>query len=120
MRSFKEFIKDVVIKPPMMFPMVGGIHVLWLAWLIWSNHAEPFPNLIWLGVAWMMGYTVCWIAACDLRKWGALGYMFLTLLNSSLYLARLNGNIATDYISDILLIDALFSFFLLYYFKRFR
>ena len=119
MRDLKTIITDIVRKPPIMFPMVGAFHIMWLGYLAWSNASEPFPNIVWLGVLWMLGYTIFWLAACDLKKWGALGYMLLTLLNTSLYLARLNGKLDTDYISDIPLIDALFSFFLLFYFKRF-
>lgn len=119
MRNLKTFTADLLRKPPQMFPIVGLFHILWLGYLIWSDRTEPFPNIVWLGVLWMLGYTIFWLAACDLKKWGALGYMLLTLLNTILYFARLNGKLDTDYMSDISLIDALFSFFLLFYFKRF-
>jgi len=118
-RNFKEVIIDIGRKAPILFPLVGGFHLLWLGWTIWTNRTEQFPSIIWLGHLWMLGYTIFWLAACDLKKWGALGYLFLTLLNSSLYLAQLNGKIATDYISSIPLIDGLFSFFLFFYYKRF-
>jgi hypothetical protein len=120
MRSLKELVTDLVKKPPMLFPLVGLFHILWLLWTFWTCHDEPFPDLIWLELAWAIGYTAFWLAACDMRKWGAIGYILLTLLNVSLYMAVRNGQISRDYLSNMFLLDGLFSVFLLYYFKRFR
>ena len=120
MRSFKEFTVDIVRKPPVSLPLIGLFHVLWLLYTIWSDRHEPFPGVVWLEVLWMVGYTTFWIVACDLRKWGAMGYFVLTLLDASLYLAARNGKIPRDYISNMFLLDGLFSVFLLMYYKRFR
>ena len=120
MRSSKEFLSDIVRKPPILFPLVGLFHVLLLIWLIVSDKGVPFPGIVWLGPLWMLGYTVFWIAACDMRRWGALGYILLTLLNATIYLAARNKMINRDYLSDMFLVDGLFSVFLLFYYKRFR
>ena len=120
MRSFKEFSIDIIKKPPVSFPVIGLFHVLWFFYIVWSDRHEPFPDPVWLEALWMLGYTTCWIAACDLRKWGAMGYILLTLLNASLYLAIRNGKMSRDYMSDMFLIDGLFSIFLVFYFKRFK
>lgn len=102
-----------------MFPMVAIFHVLWLGYLIWDDRHEPFPDVAWLQAAWMIGYTVFWIAACDLRKWGALGYILVTLIDTGVYFGAWNHKISAEYVSNIFLIDGLFSFFLLFYYKRF-
>ena len=119
-RSFKEFFTDVIKKPPILFPLIGLFHILWLLWTIWDDHHIPFPGIVWLEVLWMIGYTTFWIAACDFRKWGASGYIFLTLLNAALYLAIMNGKVSRDYLSNMFLLDGLFSVFLVFYYKRFR
>jgi hypothetical protein len=119
-RDFKGFVNDIVRNPPVLFPLIGLFHILWLLWSLWSAHNEPFPNIVWLDVLWMVGYTLFWIAACDYRKWGALGYILLTLVNASLYLAIMNGKISRDYLSNLFLLDGLFSVFLVFYYKRFR
>lgn len=120
MRNFKTLITDLARKPPILFPLVGLFHVLWLLWLLWSDRNEPFPDIVWLGVLWIAAFTICWLAACDLRRWGAIGYFVLTLLDMSLYFASVNGKHTGDYLSNITLINGLLSIFLLFYYKRFR
>lgn len=120
MRTSKEFLSDIIRKPPMLFPLVGLFHILWLLWTIWDDRHVPFPGIEWLQVLWIMAYTFFWLAACDMRKWGAFGYIVLTILDTSLYLAARNHKVSELYMSNLFLIDGLFSFFLLFYYKRFR
>lgn len=115
MRNFKEVIIDMGRKAPILFPLVGGFHILLLLWTIFSDTT----GIVWPEVLWMTGYTVFWLAACDLRKWGALGYIILTILTASLYFAIMNGQLSRDYLSSLFLLDGLFSVFLLFYYKRF-
>ena len=119
MRSFKQFTVDIVKKPPLSFPLIGLFHLLLLLWTVWDDRKEPF-DIVWLEVAWLVGYTFFWIAACDLRKWGAMGYFLLTLLNISLYLATRNHKIPQGYFSNMFLLDGLFSIFLLFSYKKLR
>src|SRR4051812_28888626 len=100
MRSFRELVIDVVKRPPILFPLVGLAHILWLLWTIWNDRYVPFGGIEWLQVLWLLGYTVCWLAASDMRKWGALGYMLLTLLNIILFLTVKNFNDRELYMSN--------------------
>jgi hypothetical protein len=118
-RNFKGFVVDIVTKPPILFPLVALFHILWLLWTIWSDRAVPFPDVAWLEVLWMVCYTVFWIGACDFKKWAAVGYILTMLLNASLYLAISNGKLSREYMSNMFLLDGLFAFFLVFYFKRF-
>jgi hypothetical protein len=120
LRSLKEFIVDLVRKPPILFPLVGLFHILWLFWTIWDDRFLAFPGIEWLQVLWMIGYTVCWLAVCDLRKWGALGYIALTVLNVALHFAVKNGKVSELYMSNLFLVDGIFSLFLVFYYKLFR
>lgn len=120
MRTFKGFVSDIVSKPLIIFPLVGLAHVVWLGWTVWDTRHVPLNDLEWLQALWMLGYTVFWIAACDYRKWGALGYMGLTLLNACLFLFMKKINARELYMSPIFLLDDIFSFFLLFFYKRFR
>lgn len=120
MHTLREFVVAIVKKRPVLFPLVGLFHVLWLGWTIWDDRHESFPGIIWLEVLWMAGYTIFWIAACDLRKWGAIGYILLTLINVSLFFAIKYGKARIDYMSNMLFIDVLFSLVLFYYYKLFR
>ncbi len=113
-------IVDLVKKPPMLFPLVGLFHVVLTLYIIWSDHYLPFPGIEWLGALWLLAYTVFWIAACDLRRWGALGYICLTIVDAAVYLAIYNHKLNQIYESPMLVIAALFSVFLLFYFKKFK
>ncbi len=103
-----------------MFPLVGLFHVLWLLWTVWDDRLVPFPGIEWLQVLWMFVYTLFWIAACDMRKWGALGYIALTLINLSFNFAVKNNKVSILYMSNMFLLDGIFSLFLIYYYKIFR
>ncbi len=119
-RNFKEVIVDMVKKPPMLFPLVGLFHVLWLVYTVWTFRDVPFPGITWLEVVWLLAYTTFWLAACDLRKWGAIGYIALAVINTSIYFLQGKPAHTTDYLSNLFELDVLFSFGLLYYFKKFR
>jgi len=119
LRSVKEFVTDIVRKPPILFPLVALAHVVWLLWTIWNDRSAPFGGIEWLQVLWLLGYTICWITASDFRKWGAIGYMLLTMVNITLFLTVKNYTNRDLYMSNMFLLDGVFSFFLLFYFKRF-
>jgi hypothetical protein len=119
MRTFKNFVRDVATKPPVVMPFVGLAHVLWLVWAIWQNRFVPLHGVEWLQVLWMLAYTVSWIAACDLKKWGALCYILLTMLNVCLFLIMKNSYDRSVYTSNLFLLDGMFSFYLLLFYKRF-
>ena len=119
MRNFKQVITDLIKKPPMLFPFIALAHLLWLVWTIWNNTSVPVGGVEWLQVLWLLVYTICWLAACDLRKWGAIGYMLLTMTNVVIFLTARTVYARDVYMSSIFLIDVMFCFFLLLYYKRF-
>ncbi len=118
MRNIKQFVSDIITKPPLLFPLVGLFHIIWFIGTIWDDRHVQFPDIAWLEVLWIAGYAFFWLAASDLRKWGALGYILLTLLNICVYFAIANGKLPVDYMSNMFLLDGLFSVFLLVYYKR--
>ena len=119
MRTFRGFIIDITRKPPVLFPLVALFHMLWLVWTIVTMKGVPF-GIDWLRLAWMLAYTFFWIGASDMRKWAALAYMGLTMLNFILFFSLKSIYDKDVYSSSLFLIDGLFSFFLLVYYKRFR
>jgi|ERR1043165_3509750 hypothetical protein len=118
-RGIKGFFIDVARKPPLVMPFVGIAHVLWLLWVLWQCRVSPIGSIEWLQVLWLAAYSISWIAACDLRKWGALSYMVLALINTSLFLLVKNVNDRELYMSNLFILDAIFSFYLLFFYKRF-
>lgn len=118
MRSIKTFARDILKKPPVIFPWVALFHIAMLLFQVWLYHDSPFPSKDWIQPAWMLVYTIAWLFVCDMRKWAALLYIALSMGNLVLYLNTVNTHIS-PYYSPIYLIDMLFSFFLLFYYKRF-
>lgn len=120
MRNAKAFFADLIKKPPILFPLVALFHVLAFAYSLWSVHDVPFPAIDWLQPLWMLCFTACWLAACDLRRWGALGYILFTTINIILRFA-VKSPIEQDVLTNALFpADILFSFFIMFYFRRFR
>ncbi|GAA4459343.1 hypothetical protein GCM10023093_00150 [Nemorincola caseinilytica] len=116
MRSFKTFVTDLVRKPPILLPFVAGAHIAGLVWV--AIGTDSAGGLI--QVAWLVAYTICWLATCDLRRWGVYGYLALTIANTLLYVGLKNVYDRDMYVSNLFLIDILFSFFLVLYFKKFE
>jgi len=119
-RDFKAFIKDITHKPPYLFPWVALFHLVMLFYSIWNFRTEPFPSLGWIQPLWMLGYTVFWFFVCDMRKWAAYGYLGLTMLNLILYFSLKNSLDSALYVSSLFLVDVFFSFFILFFFRRFE
>lgn len=116
-RTLKQFLRDVTKKPPVMMPYVAAAHVLWLLWTVVTCMSAS-AGILWLQALWMAAYTVCWIAACDLRRWGAIGYVLLTVANTCIYLGVKNVYDRDLYASNLFILDALFSFYLIVFFRR--
>lgn len=119
LRDFKVFISDIFRKPPVLLPLVALFHVLWFMVMLWSvitaYSAGTAEN-----AGWMLLYTIFWIGVSDLRKWGAIGYILLTVVSILVwYVPYLDGK-SSSHVSPMFLVDIVFSFFALVYYKKFR
>lgn len=119
MRAPKQILIDLVRKPPMIMPMIAIAHILWLVWTVWGNRLLPFGSIEWLQALWLVAYTVFWLAACDLKRWGAIGYLLLSVGNITIYLLVKDVYMRQMYLSNLFIVDVLFSFFLMFSFKKF-
>lgn len=108
------FFRRIIQKPPVLFPLLALFHIAMLVYSIWNASSEPLTSMIWLQPLWMVGYTVSWLFVCDMRKRAAYLYLGLSLTNLILFATHKN-----DYTSALFLMDIVFSFFILVYFRRF-
>ncbi len=106
-------------KPPVLFPWVAVFHVGILLYMIYDSIVDPIGGLILMQPFLMLLYTISWIFCCDLKKWAALSYLGLTTLNLILRFT-LSDNMDRTYFTDVLFpVDMLFTFFIMFYFKKF-
>lgn len=106
-------------KPPILFPLVALFHIGLLIYYIADTLADPNGMLIWGQSVFMLLYTIFWLFCCDLRRWAALGYIAMTTLNLVLRFV-LTDTMDLVYFTDTLFpVDILFTFFVMFYFKRF-
>ncbi|PQJ10953.1 hypothetical protein CJD36_013360 [Flavipsychrobacter stenotrophus] len=119
MRDLKTFFKDIITKPPVVFPLVALFHVVLLLWTVYSLVQQPGTSTE-ISVLWMLAYTTLWLATADMRKWGAMGYVVVTVVGIVIFLNAKQQYTWIQYETPMFISDMLFCFFIMFYFKRFR
>ena len=109
----------MITKPPVLFPLVALFHMALFTWTIISLIQQPGISTE-MSALWMLGYTICWLATTDMRKWGAMLYVIVTVVSIILYFTVHDKFTWLNYASPIFILDMLFCFFIMFYFKRFR
>ncbi|MBS1615152.1 MAG: hypothetical protein JST06_03440 [Bacteroidetes bacterium] len=120
--NFTSFTDRFFRQLPVIFPIVGLFLIALTGYnVIQFGRQGVLGTGIALGTcAELLLYTLLWLAACDRRRWGAIGFILLTAANLLLYFLA-PKDLLWHQISDALLpFDALLCFFLLFFFKRFR
>ena len=110
-----NFLKRIFTKPPILFPMVALFHVGVLGYNIYIYSTEP----LLIQLIWLLLYTVSWIFVCDLKRWASIMYMALTTLNLLLRFVLKSPIEASNFTDALFPADILFTFFVMYYFKKF-
>ncbi len=103
----------------MVFPLVALFHVGMLVYTVVQFTGEPFPSAIWVQPLWWLAYTVSWIFVCDMKRWAALVYIALTTLNLILRFVVKDTIWLNDFTDALFPADVLFTFFVMFYFRRF-
>lgn len=98
-----------------MFPLVALFHIVLLLFSVYNASSEPLGSLIWLQPLWMIAYTLVWVFVCGMKKWAALAYILLTVLNVLLHFFTHDL-----YVSSLFLMDVVFSMILMAYYKHFK
>jgi hypothetical protein len=82
----KSFVQQFFVKPPVIFPLVA-------CFLLFLTLSEVYLTLFSSDVAGfyklrpiiMIAMTVFWIGATLFKKWGALGFVVLTVMSLAAY-----------------------------------
>jgi ABC-type Na+ efflux pump permease subunit len=120
-RDIGVFLRDIIKKAPKPFPYIAIFHVLWGILVLLINWGDPIDIFI-VDILWIVAFSVCWFYLCDLRKWAAIGYLLLTIINIVIFVyCQTNELPQRDiYVSTLLLPALVFSFLVLFFFKRFN
>jgi hypothetical protein len=113
-------ISDFIKKPPVVFPLVALFHLVCLAMALVSLARFPTGTAVRINALWLAGYTLFWLAATAMRRWGAWGYLLLTIVNIMLFYSLTNSSDKNTFVSSLFLLDILFAFFLLLHYKKLR
>jgi uncharacterized membrane protein AbrB (regulator of aidB expression) len=126
-RDIGVFLKDVFRKPPAPFPYIALFHVLAFFMMLAINWGAKITDY-YVEVLWLIGFTVSCIYTCDLKKWAATSYILITAANLGLYLyfqfkydsELIRATKQGVYVSAMLIPALIFSFFVLFFYKRFN
>lgn len=116
----EPFYKRMWRKPPVIFPWIGLFHVGMLLYLVGNTITDPVYGWILMQPVLMLLYTIFWLYSCDLKKWAALSYMGLTTLNLLVRFLVTDKIFLNNFTDTIFPADMMFTFFVMYYFKKFE
>ncbi|RYD57342.1 MAG: hypothetical protein EOP56_08520 [Sphingobacteriales bacterium] len=104
-------------KPPALFPWVALFHLFITGHAIYTFIGEPLEA--WAYPLSFVLYTILWFFVCGLHRWAAWGYIALTSVNLLLHYYLVNSGGWYAFSGAMSLIDVLFSFFILVFYRRF-
>lgn len=104
----------------MVFPLVALFHIILFVITLVTFVQQP-ALATGLNCLWMLGYTTFWLGTTAMRKWGAMGYVLVTAANVVTWYGLQSDPMRQGlYTSSIFLVDLIFSFFVIIYYRRFR
>lgn len=131
-----NFLKRFFTAAPILFPLIALFHI-GLTIYEGVNYIgdTSVSYYYWLRPVILGLYTAFWAGCCYRKKWGALGYLFLTIANVAFYFfgpdALLNVDnaglldqviILRRAVGDLLFlplpVNILFSFIILFYYQK--
>ncbi|HEY9178696.1 MAG TPA: hypothetical protein VIN07_13450 [Flavipsychrobacter sp.] len=112
------FYKRIWQKPPIAFPWIAVGHVALLLYLVYDVLAGQIDGWLLIQPLYILCYTIAWLFVCDMKKWAGYAYTGLTTLNLMLHLALTSEIDRTYFVSMIFPADVLFTFFVLFYYKK--
>ena len=119
MNDTKTTIKDLITKPPVVFPLVALFHFILLGMSLVSMIKAP-AFITELSALWMLGYTIAWLGATAMRKWGAILYILITTADVVTWYSATTASDKTLLTSNLFLISLIFSFFIILYYRKLR
>jgi hypothetical protein len=119
-----NILKRYFTKMPVFFPLIGLFLLAITANEFWSYATDSdFGFIYWLRPLLFLVYALLWIPICFAQKWAALGFLVVSILGMALNLFGPDIQLKHA-IGDVLIkpipINVLFSFLVLFYFRRLK
>ncbi len=116
----ESFFKRIWQRPPVVFPLVALFHVVLFLYYVWIFRSEPFPSEGWVVPGILLLYTISWVFVCDYRRWASFAYIGLTTISIVLRFTLADYTDRELYADTLFPADILFTFFIMFYYKRFK
>jgi hypothetical protein len=109
---------------PIFFPLIGLFLLGLTAFEAWSFLGDDsVSRMYWLRPGIMLLYFIFWAAVCLARKWGALAFIGLTIVNVAFHLFGPDMMLKRA-VGDLLFlpipINLVFSFLILFFFRKLK
>lgn len=120
----QNILKRYFKQMPIFFPLIG-LFLLALALIEIFSYAtdDGYGTIYLLRPALFLLYFLFWSLVCLAKKWGAFGFLFLTIAGMAFFLFA-PDIVLKHAIGDVLILpipaNVFFSFLLLFYFRRMK
>jgi len=117
-------VKRYFTAMPILFPLIG-LFLLTMAGLEFWNYGTDsgYMLIYWLRPILFAVYALLWVPVCFARKWAALSFLIVSILGMAYFLFGPDNNLKHA-IGDVLILpipaNVLFSFLLLFYYRRMK
>jgi hypothetical protein len=115
----KPLIKNLITKPPILFPLAALFHLIFTLYAIASLYPTPLTQRDWLRPLAMLIFTVMSIGLCSMKKWIAISYVSLSIICLAfIYTAPFDSPLWI-FGDSFFPFNVMLSFFILLLFKKF-
>lgn len=112
--------KNWITKPPIAFPLVALFHLFLLGRAVYDFSSQPFPDPVWMQVAWHLAYTAAILGIVSMKRWGAWLYLGLTSANLILRFVLKSPDDLSNLTDAAFPVDIFICFLVLFFYRRFE
>lgn len=115
-----SFIKKLLTKPPILFPLAALFHIIISISAIITLYPTPFSQRDWLRPLGMIVFSILSIFLCTMHKWSAISYVALSIISLALLYFCKGDSPEFIFGNSFFPFNLILSFFILLLFKRFK
>ena len=105
---------------PIFYPILLLAHLGALGYILYGFLGEFESLTSWINVGWAIGFTLFWAGATLRYRWGALGYILLTIADIATYYAATQNAYLRFYVSSFFIFNLVLSIALLWHYRQLK